>query len=446
MAANDQRGRFTLDPLLWLAISFAIGIVTAYLWELPLGFLIGVAMGFAVAGVLRREYPAASFLMFAAFIAIGAGCYIVELSSVSADRVSRMYDDGRLTSGDPLEIEGTVVGMPEAAPDGYFITLTAEKIFAQHSDQHVSGRLRLFAPVQTIEAEADYSALDLRHGTRLRVACDPEREERYLNPGVTPRKKLLDRQGIDVTATLKSPLLIEKLGRDSVFLPLAFVYERRANLIDHIRDQFDQSTAGVLIASMLGDKYFLDRQTAEVFREGGTFHVLVISGLHITFIGGLILLLVRRLTHRRMTQAVVAVSSLWLYGIAVGGEAPVIRACVMFTVMMFGYAFYRTSTLMNALGGSALVLLVWRPSDLFDPSFQLTFVSIAAIVALGLPVIEKLESIGGWTPTAARPFPPNVPNWLRRLSETIYWRDAAWEIERGRQGRYGLRKCSKPRS
>ncbi|HJS51435.1 MAG TPA: ComEC/Rec2 family competence protein, partial [Pyrinomonadaceae bacterium] len=190
--------------------------------------------------------------------------------------------------------------------------------------------------------------------------------------------------------------------------------------------------AGVLIASMLGDKYFLDRQTADVFREGGTFHVLVISGLHITFIGALILLLARQFTNRRKLQAIVAVSALWFYGIAVGGETPVIRACVMFTIMMFGYGFYRTSTLLNALGASALVLLVWRPSDLFDPSFQLTFVSIAAIVALGLPIVEKLKMIGVWTPTAAHPFPPNVSNWLQRFCETVYWRDAAWEIERGR--------------
>jgi competence protein ComEC len=184
---------------------------------------------------------------------------------------------------------------------------------------------------------------------------------------------------------------------------------------------------------MLGDKYFLDRQTADVFREGGTFHVLVISGLHITFMGGLILLAVRLSTKNRMLQAGIAVSTLWLYGIAVGGEPPVVRACVMFTLMMFGYAFFRTSTLLNALGASVLVLLVWRPSDLFDPSFQLTFVSIAAIVAMGLPLVEHLEAIGTWTPTSTHPFPPNVPNWLRRSCETIYWNQAAWDIERGRQ-------------
>ena len=433
MPAKAERAQFTLHPLLWMSLSFALGIVAANVWELPLGLFIGVAAACAVGAVLPIEKLPASLLVLGAFLALGAICYNVEFLSISTDRLSRMYDDGRLVSGDPLEIEGTVIGVPEAASDGYFVTLAAEEIRSQDSELSASGKLRLFAPTPTMEANADYAELDIRHGTRIRIACRPEREERFINPGVISRIELLDRQGIDATATVKSPLLIEKLGRESVFLPLAFVYERRANLIDSIREQFEPSTVGVLIASMLGDKHFLDRQTADAFREGGTFHVLVISGLHITFIGGLILLVARRFTRRRTLQAFVAVSALWLYGIAVGGEAPVVRACVMFSLMMVGYAFYRTSTLLNALGGGALVLLVWRPTELLDPSFQLTFVSIAAIVVLGLPLIENLESIGTWTPTSARPFPPNVPSWLRRFCETIYWREAAWEIERGRQ-------------
>jgi competence protein ComEC len=416
-----------------MSLSFALGIAAAKVWEFPLGALIGISAAFGFGATLFRDKLASSFFLLVAFFSLGAFCYHVERSSGSDDRLSQMYDDGRLVSGDPVEIEGTVIGMPEAAPDGYFITLATNKIFSPSTEQLTSGKLRLFAPTPTIEVDAGYSQLDLRHGTRLRIACQPEREERFLNPGAISRIELLDRQGIDATATVKSPLLMEKLGRDSVFLPLAFVYERRANLIDSIREQFEPATAGVLIASMLGDKHFLDRQTADAFREGGTFHVLVISGLHITFVGGLILLLARRLTRRRTLQAFVAVSALWLYGIAVGGETPVIRACVMFSLMMFSYAFYRTSTLLNTLGGSALVLLVWRPSDLFDPSFQLTVVSVTAIFVLGLPLVENFAAIGSWTPTSKRPFPPNVPNWLRRCCETIYWREAVWQIERGRQ-------------
>jgi predicted membrane metal-binding protein len=58
--------------------------------------------------------------------------------------------------------------------------------------------------------------------------------------------------------------------------------------------------------------------------------VLVISGLHITFIGGLTLLFLRKLTRRRLPQFVVSVSFLWAYSLAVGADVPVVRAGVMF--------------------------------------------------------------------------------------------------------------------
>src|SRR5204863_4729636 len=121
---------------------------------------------------------------------------------------------------------------------------------------------------------------------------------------------------------------------------------------------------------------------AERFREGGTFPVLVISGLHISFIGGLVLLLLRRVTRRRVLQFVFSAAVVWAYSLAVGAEASVIRAALMFTFSGLGLVLFRNSTSLNALGCAALFLLVRRPADLFDPSFQLTFLSVLAVVVI----------------------------------------------------------------
>jgi competence protein ComEC len=121
---------------------------------------------------------------------------------------------------------------------------------------------------------------------------------------------------------------------------------------------------------LLGNRYFLDKTTAEVFREGGTFHVLVISGLHITFIGGLTLLFVRFFTNQRLWQFIIASSFLWAYSLAVGADVPVVRATIMFTILLFSQVIYRSGTLLNAFGACALILLVWRPNDIFTPSFN----------------------------------------------------------------------------
>ena len=164
----------------------------------------------------------------------------------------------------------------------------------------------------------------------------------------------------------------------------------------------------MLDAALLGNRYKLSRSTSERFREGGTFHVLVISGLHITFLGGLVFLIARRLTKNRAVQFLFPVVVLWSYSVAVGAEPSVVRAALMFTVVLLAPLVSRRASSLNALGGVGIALLVWRPSDLLDPSFQLTFVSVLAIVTLAWPLLQKLSEVGSWRPTRETPYPPFV--------------------------------------
>ncbi len=318
---------------------------------------------------------------------------------------------------------------PELSVEGFFLELKAEKAIYKNETLEVSGKIRLFAFVPNEEIAAEYEALNLEYGSRIRVACRLEREDEYLNPGVVSKKEILDQKEIDATANIKSPLLVENLGEEKTFAPLAWIYERRQELIVDFKNNFSHSTAGIMIASLLGNKYFLDKQTADIFREGGTFHVLVISGLHITFIGGLTLLFVKFFTRKRLWQFVIA--SRFFVGVFVRRR----RGCSGHSRdhnvydSVFSQVIYRKGNLLNSLGACALILLVWRPEDLFSQSFQLTLVSVASIVAFAFPLIENLREIGSWSPTSEKPFPPKTSNFMKRFCETFYWRERVWEIE-----------------
>lgn len=417
---------FNRQPLLWLAVCFALGITLAKFT--PVAFLpsLIVCLVAATLALAFRNKSVATGLAFLAFAAAGAASFQAESSSIRSDRLRVLYDTSVIESGEPVEIEGVLAGRPEPAVEGYFLTVRSDRLRYRGDERIVSGNARLFVPQP---GDSKFEISNFKYGSRIRVACRLEREDKFLNPGVISRREILDRLGVDATASVKSTLLIDRVADESVFIPLAWVYDQRAKLIDAFRDNLSPTAAGVMIASLLGNKHFLDKDTADLFREGGTFHILVISGLHITFIGGLIYWLLRQLTRRRTIQFVVTNSILWAYTLAVGADVPVVRAAIMFTVISFSYVIYRQSILLNSLGLGALILLVWRPSDLFNPSFQLTFVSVGAIVACAYPLIRNLRAIGEWTPSANTPFPANVPKWLRRFCETIYWRDDAWRVE-----------------
>lgn len=157
--------------------------------------------------------------------------------------------------------------------------------------------------------------------------------------------------------------------------------------------------------------------------------MLVISGLHISFIGGLVLLVVRRFTRRRLLQFVLPAFIVWAYSIAVGTEASVMRAALMFTFAGLAAIIFREATSLNALGAAALLLLVHSPKELFDPSFQLTFLSVLAILAIAWPLLLKLQAIGAWYPARSTPYPPVCAPALRTFCEILFWREKEWQKE-----------------
>ncbi|HLL14075.1 MAG TPA: ComEC/Rec2 family competence protein [Pyrinomonadaceae bacterium] len=429
---HPQRPSFNPHPLALVAASFAAGILLARLFA-PTLFVSLLSSALITLVTLiafkRGRHTLATVTILLAFACAGAAFAGVERRGVGGERVQRLYEEGRVASGDPVEITGVVERAPEFAPDGFYLTLGVERLRARGAERAAAGAVELFAPVRDAGARGGYDELELRRGARVRVLVALERAEEFRNPGGTSLTEFLERRGVDARGTIKSPLLVERLDDERVALPLVWLEAWRENLRARMSKLFSAETAGMLQAALLGNRHGLSRASAERFRVGGTFHVLVISGLHISFIGGLVLLLMRRLTGRRALQFAVPCVVLWLYTLAVGAESSVVRAALMFTVVALAPVVGRRGASLNALGGAALALLAYRPAELFDPSFQLTFLSVLGIVALGWPFVERLRAVGAWRPTRATPRPPACPRWFRVLGETLFWSERAWRRE-----------------
>jgi len=435
MNEGPDSTRFSNFPLVGLSAAFALGVLAARFASLPPAGCVAVAGAFSVAAVLatvKGRYAAASRLVLSAFVLTGATLALVEGREGGVPRLRGFYERGELVSGGPAELTGVLERAPEVAPDGLALSLRVEAVRQGREERACAGRVELFAPVRDALAATRYESLELRRGARVRVMASLGRADKFRDPGVTPFGEYLERRDVDAAGYVKSPLLFERLDDEPVLVPLALLDEWRGRLVAAFDRTFTSETAGVLKAALLGNRRGLSRQTAERFREAGTFHVLVISGLHITFLGGLAWALARRLTRRRAAQWAAAVGCVWAYAALVGAESSVVRAALMFTFAALAPVLGRRSQALNALGGAALALLVWRPHNLFDPSFQLTFLSVAAIVACAMPLLSKLREAGEWRPTRATPYPPACPGWFRTLGEALFWSERRHGLEMSR--------------
>ena len=436
MAVIPRTSDFSAYPLAALAAAFASGVLLARLSSAPplaCVTLAALASASALFAFLKKQDAGATRLVVLTFACAGGALASLEAEAARGEaRLRSFYERGVVAPGEPVEVTGVLERGPEIAPGGLVLSLRVERLRHRSVESDCAGRVEMFAPVVSRRAAEEYESLELRRGARVRLLAALTRAERFRNPGVEPLGRYLEVRDVDARGTLKSPLLVERFDDEAVPLPLALLDDWRARLVRRADATFSADAAGVFKASVLGNRFGLSRDVAERFREGGTFHVLVISGLHIAFVGGLLWAVAGRFTRRPLARWAASVASVWAYALCVGAEASVVRASLTFTLAALAPALGRHPSPLNATGGAALVLLVWRPGGLFDPSFQLTFLSVLAIVAFALPLASNLKAVGEWRPTRATPYPPACPAWFRTLAETLYWRERAWRREMSR--------------
>ena len=150
----------------------------------------------------------------------------------------------------------------------------------------------------------------------------------------------------------------------------------------------------MLAAMLFGDRTALTADLRAGFERTGTFHLFVVSGLHIALFTGALFWLLRRLRVPEL-PAVGATLVLALgYALLTGFGVPAQRALAMSSIYLIAQAVDRQSSGLNALGAAALLILGRDPRALFEPSFQMTALVILAVTGLGVPVAERL--LDGW--------------------------------------------------
>lgn len=448
MNVNPHIRLFSHYPLLQLAVAFASGVFVATTLNVSLlsSVLPGVGFSFLVVFCwVKHSSTAAGLALLAAIFFAGATLSVIEKRESHPASLRRLLEEDVSIRKRSSIITGDLFGPPEFARDRLYLVIRVDTLTIDGTERKVHGLVSLLATFRPEASEVHYRQLNLYYGVRLRVRTTLNRSEQYRNPGVATLNEYLDRKGYDATGLVRTVSSIERVGDTAVFKPLALLYRWREHLQQSIDRSFSTETAGVLDAALLGNRYNLSKNVSERLREGGTFHVLVISGLHITFIGGVVFFVLKRMTRRRSIQFVASNLVVWSYALAVGAEASVIRAALMFSFVTFGSVMYRSAQPLNALGAAALVLLTASPKAIFDPSFQLTFLSVFAIVAVAWPLIVTFKAIGTWQPTRSTPYPPSCSRGIKSICEILYWSERQWSDEQLRLShRYKLFKINLP--
>lgn len=155
----------------------------------------------------------------------------------------------------------------------------------------------------------------------------------------------------------------------------------------------DSNALGLSQALLVGDGSSMNPMINASFIHLGVIHVIVVSGMHLVLIYGIIHRLLSLFFPNKWSfyQILMELCTLWFFTLLVGAGASIVRAAVMFTILLLGKMSARRYNSTNALCAAAFFLLCYDCNWLWNVGFQLSFTAVLGILLLYKPIYSCLS-------------------------------------------------------
>jgi competence protein ComEC len=359
------------EPLLLPVTFLAAGILAAHFFYFQLVDLeIPAFLATAVLVISLGLKPCGHFRTT-------ASCLCFALAGIATQVVHRPSHTPKMNAqdGEAVLLTGCVTNPPVFSPDREQFTLNLTP--------------RAAARITLNLKNGDKVKLD--YGQQLEVTAKIRSPRNFQNPDAFDYASYLANQHIYWTGSVASSSNIKVLPGNCGSRAVAGLFMVRTWALDRLAALYpdDPHTSTLLAATLLGETSGVEKRWTSDFRVTGTYHALVISGQHISVLALSILLLLRLFRLRRVPSLCVATVASWLYAFISGMSSPVVRAAGGFTLFLVASYCFRKTRILNILAAVGIAYLMFDPDQLFDPSFQLSFLSAAAIAAFAIPLMEN---------------------------------------------------------
>jgi len=219
-------------------------------------------------------------------------------------------------------------------------------------------------------------------GDRVIFSCSPEEIKNMGNPYEFDFKYYMESRGTRYQAFIgsKDLIFVRHPPRNSLrTLPVII----RKKIISMFRTcGVSEERLPLVAAITLGEKSNLDPEQKQYFIKAGIMHIMAVSGLHAVILSYFIFSILFFLKGKNnILRVIITILILWLFAFITGMSPSVVRAVLMFSFLQAGKLLKRPVNSLNSVLASATVLLLLRPSVIFDAGFLLSYSAVIFIIA-----------------------------------------------------------------
>jgi competence protein ComEC len=262
----------------------------------------------------------------------------------------------------------------------------------------------------------------ISQGENIVVFTELEKIKSDETPGAFDVKNYWNRKGIQYMGFVQNENF-KKINKVSFLNLTQLLNSFRSKLLSALENDLSGQAASLAKGFLLGDRSDIDSQMLSKFSSTGAMHILAVSGLHI---GILVQLLTKCLSlfSRFISkyQAVIfALILVWIYAALTGLSASVVRSVVMFTILSLSTLTGRRYIDINSLFFSAILILLWNPSFLYDVGFQLSYAALFGIFILYPEFVKLITFKNKWVMMAYEGTMVGIAAQITTLPLTLYY-------------------------
>ena len=367
-----------------VTIALAAGIAAAQRASFVVCALI-VGMVLLVACAVIRRYSRATMCILAAMFLLGAARYAVDMRILPDDIARHSFSVSAF--------EGVVASDPEARGDRVSMVFGVERA-------QVHGHWRDMGGLVLVNFYQKHMP-SLQYGDRATITASIYPPMEPTNPGQFSWGDYLARQGIFSCASVRSSGQVEVIPGEKGNLLVTAAMKAKHYLVRSIQRIHPREEASVIVGMVLGTYSYLPPDVFRNFTVTGTLHMLAASGYNCYLLLVLAMpilklpLVSRIITPKR--RNIVVIGLIVMYLLMVGAKPSLVRASVMASLLLLAMPLRRVANVRNLFFVSAFIVLMMTPSDLFDVGFQLSYLSVWALIAVS-PTVESLFARAGIMP------------------------------------------------
>ena len=363
-------GLFHRRPLALGALLFMLSVALAFFFDLNLLFLAAAALIFAgliIVSLLCEKKRSVPILLLI-FAMVCGGFLRCHFYKEDFNNTLEKYSDKTAV------IEMTVTSVKYALPfrSAYEATLT--KIDGTNAKINVIFETAYDGGVKAGTAICTHANL-----SDFTQSEDGFREKAYYNSkGIFLKVTEVDGYNFEITDEKSS---VNRLKTEAGLL--------RDNLTSQLNLYMPEDN-GLPAAVFLGDRSSLDDADKMNFRRTGTYHLLALSGMHLSMLATMLNFLLRGLSIRKGKRLVICACVIIFYVVLTGFALSVIRAAIMLFISYIAYFSRREKDSLTALMLAGALICAVSPCAISDVGFILSFATTFGIVAFSPAVESKI--------------------------------------------------------